>query len=74
LRDAGLNRGSLHKVLSEDGNPALATLLKITRTLGPRLRLEPIANPAQGMQPAKHGFSRQGRLQRSLALDISGTK
>ncbi len=59
-RDAGLNRGNLYKVLSEDGNPTLATLLKITRTLGLRLRLEPIANPAQGMQSAKHGFSRQG--------------
>ena len=58
-RDAGLNRGNLYKVLSEDGNPTLATLLKITRALGLRLRLEPIANPAQGMQPAKHGASRQ---------------
>ena len=59
-RDAGLNRGNLYKVLSEDGNPTLATLLKVTRALGLRLRLEPIANPAQGMQSAKHGTSRQG--------------
>ncbi len=59
-RDAGLNRGNLYKVLSEDGNPTLATLLKITRALGLRLRLEPIANPAQGMQSAKRGFSLQG--------------
>lgn len=59
-RDAGLNRGNLYKVLSEDGNPTLATLLKVTRALGLRLRLEPIASPAQGMQPARHGFSRQG--------------
>lgn len=59
-RDAGLNRGNLYKVLSEDGNPTLATLLKVTRALGLRLRLEPIANPAQGMQSAKRGFSLQG--------------
>ncbi len=58
-RDAGLNRGNLYKALSEDGNPTLATLLKVTRALGLRLRLEPIAHPAQGMQPAKHGASRQ---------------
>lgn len=59
-RDAGLNRGNLYQALSEDGNPTLATLLKITRALGLRLRLEPIASPAQGMQPAKHGLSQQG--------------
>ena len=58
-RDAGLNRGNLYKVLSEDGNPTLATLLKVTRALGLRLRLEPIAHPAPGMQSAKHGASRQ---------------
>ena len=59
-RDTGLTRGNLYKALSEDGNPTLATLLKVTRALGLRLHLEPIANPAHGMQPAKHGLSRQG--------------
>ncbi|MCE2468737.1 MAG: putative addiction module antidote protein [Caldilineaceae bacterium] len=53
-RDAGLNRGNLYKALSEDGNPTLATLLKVTRALGLRLRLEPVENPAQGMPSAKH--------------------
>ena len=53
-RDAGLNRGNLYKALSEDGNPTLATLLKVTRALGLRLRLEPVENPAQGVPPAKH--------------------
>ena len=38
-RGTGLNRGILYKVLPEDGNPTLATLLKITRALGLRLRL-----------------------------------
>ena len=52
-RDTGLNRGNLYDALSEDGNPTLATLLKITRSLGLRLHLDPVENPAQGAQPAK---------------------
>ncbi len=52
-RDTGLNRGNLYEALSEDGNPTLATLLKVTRALGLRLRLEPVDNPAQDSQPAK---------------------
>ena len=41
-RDAELNRAGLYRALSEDGNPTLSTLLKITRALGLRLRIEPI--------------------------------
>ena len=41
-RDTGLNRGDLYEALSEDGNPTLATLLKVTRALGLRLSLEPV--------------------------------
>ena len=52
-RDAGLNRGNLYKALSEDGNPTLATFLKVTRALGLRLRLEPVENPAQGVPPTR---------------------
>ena len=44
-REAGLNRGNLYEALSEDGNPTLATLLKITRALGLRVRLEPVESP-----------------------------
>lgn len=40
-RETGLNRGNLYEALSEDGNPTLATLLKVTQALGLRLRLEP---------------------------------
>ena len=49
-RDTGLNRGNLYEALSEDGNPTLATLLKVTRALGLRLRLEPVEIPAQDAQ------------------------
>ena len=41
-RDAELNRAGLYRALSEDGNPTLSTLLKITSALGLRLRIEPI--------------------------------
>ena len=49
-REAGLNRGNLYEALSEDGNPTLATLLKITRALGLRVRLEPVESPGQSEQ------------------------
>ena len=41
-RDAELNRAGLYRALSEDGNPTLSTLLKITSALGLRLRIDPI--------------------------------
>jgi probable addiction module antidote protein len=36
-REAGLSRESLYKALSENGNPSLATILKVTKALGLRL-------------------------------------
>ena len=41
-RDTGLNRGHLYEALSENGNPSLATVMKVARALGLRLRLESI--------------------------------
>lgn len=52
-RDTGLNRGNLYAALSEDGNPTLATLLKVTRALGLRLHLEPVETPAKAGEPSK---------------------
>jgi len=43
-REAGLGRESLYKALSPEGNPELATVLKVVRALGLRLQ----AVPAQG--------------------------
>jgi probable addiction module antidote protein len=37
-RDTGLSRESLYKALSEEGNPSLATVLKVAGALGLRLR------------------------------------
>lgn len=36
-RDAGVSRESLYKALSQNGNPSLATILKVTKALGLRL-------------------------------------
>ncbi len=40
-RDAGLGRESLYKSLSADGNPELATILKVVGALGLRLHAIP---------------------------------
>lgn len=37
-KDAGLSRESLYRALSEDGNPSLATVLKVVKALGMKLR------------------------------------
>lgn len=39
-RDAGLSRESLYKVLSENDNSSLATVLKVAKALGVRLHAE----------------------------------
>ena len=46
-RDTGLNRGHLYEALSENGNPSLATVMKVARALGLRLRLEPVEKMAE---------------------------
>jgi probable addiction module antidote protein len=37
-RETGLGRESLYKALAPDGNPEFATVLKVLRSLGVRLR------------------------------------
>ena len=39
-RDAGLTREGLYKALSEDGNPSFATITRIAKALGLRVRFE----------------------------------
>ena len=41
-RRAGMSREGLHKALSADGNPSFATVLKVSRARGLRLRCESI--------------------------------
>ncbi|MCY4515109.1 MAG: putative addiction module antidote protein [Candidatus Tectomicrobia bacterium] len=38
-RDAGMSREGVYKALSENGNPSFATVMRITRALGMRLRI-----------------------------------
>ncbi len=38
-REIGMSREGLYKALSENGNPTFATVLRITRALGMRLRI-----------------------------------
>ncbi len=42
-REAGLGRESLYKALSADGNPELATVMKVVRALGMSLHIRPCA-------------------------------
>lgn len=42
-RDAGLSRESLYRALSADGNPSLATVLKVIKALGLQLHVQAIA-------------------------------
>lgn len=38
-REIGMSREGLYKSLSEDGNPTFATVMRITRALGMKLRV-----------------------------------
>ncbi len=40
-RETGLAREALYRALSADGNPELATVMKVMRALGVRLSAEP---------------------------------
>jgi probable addiction module antidote protein len=42
-RQAGMSREGLYKALSADGNPSLATVIKVSHALGLRLHFEAIA-------------------------------
>ena len=64
-RDTGLNRGNLYEALSEEGNPTLATLLKVTRALGLRMRFEPVESPAPRAQMAERPNLPAGSIYKS---------
>jgi len=42
-KDAGLSRESLYRALSAEGNPSLATVLKVIKALGLRLHAQAVA-------------------------------
>lgn len=41
-REAGITREGLYKALAQDGNPSYATVARVARALGLRIRLEPL--------------------------------
>jgi probable addiction module antidote protein len=43
-RDTGLTREGLYKALSVDGNPSLATAMKVANALGYQWKLVPLAH------------------------------
>ncbi|RMG55918.1 MAG: putative addiction module antidote protein [Gammaproteobacteria bacterium] len=45
-RRTGLSREGLYKALSENGNPSLATVLKVLKALGLEIRLVPAQHDA----------------------------
>ena len=42
-KDAGVDRESLYKSLSPSGNPSFGTIMKVVRSLGGRITIEPAA-------------------------------
>ena len=42
-RRVGMSREGLYKALSADGNPSLATIMKVAKALGLKLHFEPVA-------------------------------
>ena len=57
-RKTGLGRESLYKALSSEGNPELATVLKVVRALGLKLH----ASAARGrIRPARRGRRGEAR-------------
>ncbi len=42
-RRVGMSREGLYKALSVDGNPSFATIIKVAKALGLKLRFEPAA-------------------------------
>jgi probable addiction module antidote protein len=42
-KEAGLSRESLYRALSADGNPSLATVLKVIKALGLQLHVQAVA-------------------------------
>lgn len=44
-KETGLSRQSLYRALGENGNPELATVVKVRRACGVRLNAEPTRRP-----------------------------
>ena len=45
-REAGVSRESLYRALSPEGNPELATIMKVARALGLKFSVTPVSDQA----------------------------
>jgi probable addiction module antidote protein len=56
-RDAGLNRESLYRALAPEGNPELATFLRVIRAMGIHLHatMEPVVPEPSGLGLPERG-------------------
>ncbi len=54
-KDTGLGRESLYKALSSQGNPSLATVMKVAKALGLQLSFQPIKASAAAKPAAPAG-------------------
>jgi probable addiction module antidote protein len=52
----GLNRASLYRALSDDGDPQLSTLLTVLAAMGFRLELAEVADPGALATPRTEAF------------------
>jgi probable addiction module antidote protein len=71
-RRTGMSREGLYKALSADGNPSFATIVKVARALGLRIRFTPAARSLNSPVVERAGgrcAQRQGS-RRALALDV----
>jgi probable addiction module antidote protein len=59
--DAGVNRENLYRMLSEDGNPRLKSLLAVLEAMGLRVAVEPIAVEGVGT-PKDSGVRKYRRI------------
>ena len=54
-KDTGLGRESLYKALSSQGNPSLATVMKVIKALGLQLSIQPVKAVAAAKPVARPG-------------------
>jgi probable addiction module antidote protein len=69
-RDTGLSRESLYKSLSENGNPSLATVLKVAKALGLRFRVGDGLRTGRRDQHGKSARSPNRPWQTGISLTI----
>jgi len=66
-RKTGLGRESLYKALSGQGNPELATVLRVAKALGMELEAKPVGARAARAKSPKRKIAKRGSVARRAA-------